>query len=187
MAFSDSPGSKYLEILLIMKPVFSWYAVYTTSRAEKKVKERLEEKQVETYLPLRTEYRIWSDRKKKVSVPLIAGYIFVRVTQGQFLKVLETPGVVAFLREQGKAVAIPDRQIERLRFVEEHAEAPLEMVYQEIPVGSIVEIVRGNLAGFRGEMIKWSEKYKIVLRLDKLGCALVSVGLGCVEQVKQPS
>ena len=56
-----------------------WYAVYTTSRAEKKVKQRLDESGIENYLPLRTEIRIWSDRKKKVSLPLIPGYIFVRI------------------------------------------------------------------------------------------------------------
>ena len=48
-----------------------WYAVYTSSRAEKRVKERLEQVGIECYLPLRTEFRMWSSRKKKVSVPLI--------------------------------------------------------------------------------------------------------------------
>lgn len=43
----------------------SWYAVYTTSRSEKKVKARLDEAKVDNYLPLRTEYRMWSDRRKK--------------------------------------------------------------------------------------------------------------------------
>ena len=42
-----------------------WYAVYTAARAEKKVKERLDQIGIENYLPLRTEYRVWSDRKKK--------------------------------------------------------------------------------------------------------------------------
>lgn len=54
----------------------SWYAVYTTSRSEKKVKARLDEAKVDNYLPLRTEYRMWSDRKKKVSFPLIPRLYF---------------------------------------------------------------------------------------------------------------
>ena len=64
-----------------MESVFSWYAVYTAARAEKKVKERLDQIGIENYLPLRTEYRVWSDRKKKVSVPLISGYIFVHIKE----------------------------------------------------------------------------------------------------------
>ena len=61
---------------------------------------------------------MWSDRKKKVSVPLISGYIFVHIKEETFVPVLTTPGVVTFLKEKGKAVAIPAEQIERLRFVE---------------------------------------------------------------------
>ena len=70
MAFPYSEGSDYAESLLsakllFMESVFSWYAVYTAARAEKKVKERLDQIGIENYLPLRTEYRVWSDRKKK--------------------------------------------------------------------------------------------------------------------------
>lgn len=112
MAFPYSEGSDYAESLLsakllFMESVFSWYAVYTAARAEKKVKERLDQIGIENYLPLRTEYRVWSDRKKKVSVPLISGYIFVHIKEETFVPVLTTPGVVTFLKEKGKAVAIP--------------------------------------------------------------------------------
>lgn len=167
-----------------MESVFSWYAVYTASRAEKKVKERLEQISIENYLPLRTEYRVWSDRKKKVSVPLIAGYIFVRVRDDMFIPVLNTPGVVAFLKEKGRAVAIPEDQIERLRFVEKHVEEPIEISYEDIPAGTLVEVVRGRLAGFQGEMVQIRDKFRIVLRLEKLGCALITVPASCVEKVK---
>lgn len=96
MAFPYSEGSDYAESLLsakllFMESVFSWYAVYTAARAEKKVKERLDQIGIENYLPLRTEYRVWSDRKKKVSVPLISGYIFVHIKEETFVPVLTTP------------------------------------------------------------------------------------------------
>lgn len=167
-----------------MEPVLSWYAVYTASRAEKRVKERLDQLSIENYLPLRVEYRIWSDRKKKVLVPLIPGYIFVRVTEELFLSVLRTAGVVTFLKEKGRAVAIPDVQIERLRYVENHIEESLEITYDDIPEGTLVEVVKGSLAGFQGEMVKMQDKYKLVLRLDKLGCALMTVPISCVVKVK---
>lgn len=167
-----------------MEPVLSWYAVYTASRAEKRVKERLDQLSIENYLPLRVEYRIWSDRKKKVLAPLIPGYIFVRVTEELFLSVLRTAGVVTFLKEKGRAVAIPDVQIERLRYVENHIEESLEITYDDIPEGTLVEVVKGNLAGFQGEMVKMQDKYKLVLRLDKLGCALMTVPISCVVKVK---
>ena len=161
----------------------AWYAAYTTSRAEKKVQERLTEAGIENYLPLKTECRIWSDRKKKISVSLISGYIFVNVTPQDFSTVLSTMGVVAFLKEEGSPVAIPDIQIERLRFVENNIAEPLEMVYEDISKGTLVEVVRGALLGFQGEMVEFKDKYRIVLRLDRLGCALVTVPLSCVKKI----
>lgn len=167
-----------------MESASCWYAVYTASRAEKKVKERFDQMGLENYLPLRTEYRMWCDRKKKIAVPLIAGYIFVHVEESLFIPVLTVPGVVAFLKEKGKAVAIPENQIERLRFVENNFEEPIEMSFDEIPGGTLVEIVRGKLAGFQGEMVEIRDKFRIILRLDKLGCALITVPASCVEKVK---
>lgn len=161
-----------------------WYAVYTSSRAEKKVKERLVRAGIENYLPLRTEYRKWCDRKKKVSFPLIPGYIFVRVDEKQFQLVLNISGIVAFLKEKGKAVSIPDKQIEQLRFFEDNADEPVEISFEEIPVGSLVKVVHGKLIGFEGELVEICNKYKIALRLEHLGCALVTVSASCVEKVK---
>lgn len=122
--------------------------------------------------------------EEKVSVPLIAGYIFVRITESALTQVLFTPGVVTFLKERGKLVAIPDNQVERLRFVENNFDEPVEMTYEDIPQGTLVEVVRGKLTGFQGEMVEIRDKYRIVLRLEKLGCAYVTIPISCVEKVK---
>lgn len=92
-----------------------------------------------------------------------------------------------FPERKGKAVAIPAEQIERLRFVENQADEPLEISYEDIPAGTLVEVVRGKLAGFQGEMVQIRDKYRIVLRLEKLGCALITVAASCVEKVKNYS
>ena len=58
-----------------------WFAVYTQSRAEKKVFERLTKADFEAFLPLTTVVKQWSDRKKKVKVPLINSYVFVNTSK----------------------------------------------------------------------------------------------------------
>ena len=50
-----------------------WHAVFTASRAEKKVRDRLEELGVECFLPVQTVLRQWTYRKSRVVVPVIAG------------------------------------------------------------------------------------------------------------------
>ena len=56
----------------LKKPQKAWYAVYTNSRAEKRVSDRLAEMGIETFLPLQKTLRQWSDRKKLVEKPLIS-------------------------------------------------------------------------------------------------------------------
>ena len=59
-----------------------WYAVYTAGRAEKKVKERLDTAGIESYLPLQSVIRLWNNRKRKVMIPVVPGYIFVHLPVG---------------------------------------------------------------------------------------------------------
>ena len=58
-----------------------WYAIYVKSRHEKVIFSELQKKGIESSLPLMTTIRQWSDRKKKVEVPLFRSYLFVKIVQ----------------------------------------------------------------------------------------------------------
>ena len=47
-----------------------WFVLYTKPRTEIKVSQRLSVLGIENYMPTRVEVRKWSDRKKKIIVPL---------------------------------------------------------------------------------------------------------------------
>ena len=162
----------------------SWYALHTAPRAEKKVKERLEEQGIENYLPLKIETRIWSDRKKKIAVPLIPGYIFVCVSANDFLKVLNTTGAVAFLKEKSAPAAIPADQIRRLRMMVEHAVDEIEFVNNPLRIGDKIRVKQGELEGLIGDLIEMRGKYKIAIRLQYFGCALTTIPLGWIEKLE---
>ena len=55
-----------------------WYALHTRARHEKSVERRLRDQGMETFVPTTMEVHRWSDRKKKVEVPLFSCYVFVR-------------------------------------------------------------------------------------------------------------
>ena len=61
----------------------SWNVIYTKSRAEKKVEERLKNIGIEAYCPVRTEVKSWSDRKKSISVPVLPSMVLVKVLTNQ--------------------------------------------------------------------------------------------------------
>lgn len=167
-----------------MEPALSWFAVYTAPRAEKKVKERLDAESIENYLPLRTETRIWTDRKKKISFPLIPGYIFVRVSPEEFVKILNVPGIITFLKEKSVPASIPENQIRRLRLMVEHAVDEVEFLTRPLQVGDKVQVKCGELEGLIGDLIETRGKYKIAIRLQYFGCALTTIPLGWVEKLK---
>ncbi|MBE0668108.1 MAG: UpxY family transcription antiterminator, partial [Bacteroidales bacterium] len=64
-----NPEPEKTDIPVRKKPERGWYAVYTHSRAEKRVNERLLEAGIETFLPMQKTLRQWSDRKKLVEKP----------------------------------------------------------------------------------------------------------------------
>jgi transcription antitermination factor NusG len=160
-----------------------WYAVYTAPRAEKKVSERFTLEGIEHYLPLQTVKRRWSDRIKEVEVPIVNGYIFVRILHLDFSKVTLVYGALAFVREGGQPVAIPDKQLDRLRFMVEHAEEPVEYSQESFEHGESIRICKGPLEGMMGELVEMKGKHKVLIRLERFGCAITTVPFSFVEKV----
>jgi transcription antitermination factor NusG len=161
-----------------------WYAVYTAPRAEKKVSERFSDAGIQHYLPLQKTKRRWSDRIKEVLIPLISGYIFVRVSESHFEKVTKIYGALSFIREGGNPVPIPDNEIEALRMMIDSADEPVEYSTELIEKGKSVIITKGPLEGLMGELTEKKGSYKVVVRLEKLGCALTTVPLSFVEKIE---
>lgn len=162
-----------------------WYAVYTAPRAEKKVSERFTQEGIEHYLPLQTVKRRWSDRIKEVIVPVVNGYIFVHIHACDFIKVTHIYGALAFVREGGKPVAIPDTQLDRLRFMVERADEPVECTQESFEHGESIIITKGPLEGMMGELVEIKGKHKVMIRLEKFGCAITTVPLSFVEKCER--
>ena len=159
-----------------------WYAVYTAPRAEKKVSERFTIEGIEHYLPLQTVKRRWSDRVKEVQVPVVNGYIFVNILTTEFKKITNVYGALAFVREGGLPVSIPANQIEQLRFMVEHASEPVEYTQESFEHGESIIIIKGPLEGMMGELVEIKGKHKVVVRLERFGCAITTVPLSFVEK-----
>ena len=92
-----------------------WFAIWTRSRHEQEVREQLERKQVETFLPTITRWSRWKDRRKKVAWPLFPGYCFARFDPGSRLSILRCAGVVNIVSFDGEPAPIAPYQIESIR------------------------------------------------------------------------
>ena len=166
----------------ISSDILSWYAVRTFSRAEKRVVERLHNKGIEAYVPLRVEKRKWSDRIKLVETPLITCYVFVRVNAARMIDVLRTQGVVGFIREDNAPVVVPDVQMEN--FMRSVASIPQKMSFTTdvIKEGEPIIVKQGPLAGMKGEMVEYAHGHRLIIRLNSIGCATVEIDVECIER-----
>jgi transcription antitermination factor NusG len=143
-----------------------WFAVYTRPKNEKKVVEGLEKLGVEVYCPMIIQVKQWSDRKKKVEVPLINSYVFVNIDDKNRNIVFEVHGVVRYLFWLGKPAVIQDQEIEALK-------ENLKGVFSNVEVnglqpGDNLTIPKGPFQGKVG-IVSQVDKNKIRIVLKELG------------------
>lgn len=141
-----------------------WYAVRTRSRHEKVVRDQLDGRGVEVFLPLWERLSRWKDRKKKIQSPLFPGYCFARFEWGDRLLVLKAVGVAGLVGINGKAEPIPDTEIDAIRTL-----VATTLRYDPHPYlveGMEVEVVRGPLMGARGRLLRKDRAARLVLSVN---------------------
>ena len=143
---------------------FKWYVMYTTSRAEKKVAERLREKGWEVYLPLIEELRQWSDRKKKVERALFNGYVFVKTSRNKLWECLQVPGAVKFVHFSGHHATVREEELELIQRVLATG-VGVETDGSEIAPGEKVKVLGGPLQDLVGECIEKGNKDYFLIRV----------------------
>lgn len=148
----------------------NWYALYTESRQEKKVATRLLQLDIEVYCPLVIQVRQWSDRKKKVEVPLLPSYVFVKLEPNNREKVFQVSGVVRYLYWLGEPAIVKDGEIEIMQKWLTDKVTSFEIV--GIQPGSLYEISSGPLIGHKG-IVEKVGKSQITLILEQLGVKVI--------------
>lgn len=147
-----------------------WFAIYVRSRSEKKVLKQLEEKGIESFLPLITRVRQWSDRKKKVEEPLFRSYLFVNI---DFVKqrdnILGIYGVVKFIEFEKIPVVVPLNQINAIRQYVCDTDLISVDEYEEINEGELVMIKSGSMRGLTGRFVKINGKHRLIVDIEVVG------------------
>ena len=151
-------------------PEVRWYAIYVRSRHEAVAYGQLQQRGVESYLPVIKKSRQWKDRKKVVEFPLFPGYLFVRINPrpSEFVNVLKARGVVSLVSgEQGAPLPVPDPEIESLRIMMESG-GGID-VYPALQEGRRVQVARGPMSGAVGVIVRKQDGYSLVVNIEILG------------------
>lgn len=145
-----------------------WFVIYTKYKTEKYVVDRLKKKGIDAYVPLIKYTRRYTRKIKHYEVPLINCYVFVNITKGEYVKVLETEYVSGFLKNRGNLNEVREDEIEILkRIVGEKEDVTGEAISFE--EGKSVEIISGNLTGLKGKLIEKQGKNEFLIELQSIG------------------
>ncbi|MBI4539304.1 MAG: UpxY family transcription antiterminator [Gemmatimonadetes bacterium] len=147
-----------------------WYACRTRARAEKQVDRFLSRWGIEAYLPLVEQLRQWADRRKRVSLPLFPGYVFVRFKLTEVSAVLRAPGMVAVVRNGGHPAPVRDEELESVRILAEGASRAgvLPSLTDFLDIGQEVAVVDGPFQGMRGVLVEVRGRSRVVVQLSAI-------------------
>ena len=143
-----------------------WFVVYTKPQQELKVAEQLTAMGISNYCPTITLVKQYSDRKKKVTKPLLSSYVMVQLEQNQREKVFACTGIVRYLFFLGKPAVVPASEI---NLMQDH----LNGVYNDskvttLSVGDSHTITEGPFSGVSGRVVE-TDNTKVKLELASLG------------------
>ena len=147
-----------------------WFVFYTKPRNEKKVAERLQKEGFNTYCPLIHTMRQWSDRKKKVSLPMFTSYVLGHLNEKERLEVVKDPGVLNFVFWQGKPAVVREEEVAAIKEIEANG-FQVEVAYERMEKGRRITINDGPFKGLEGEISDVS-KNRIRIFIESLQCTV---------------
>lgn len=148
-----------------------WFVIWTQSRAEKKVAQRITELGLSAWLPVVKERHRWSDRWKEVECPLFPGYLFAQAANVDWSRILRTPGVLTVITQQGKPALLDNSFVTSLRDAIGRDGAAPEQVTDpvEFAAGDEVIVQEGALRGVRGVVRERRSGRQLILWVAEIG------------------
>lgn len=143
-----------------------WFALYVNVRHEKTISLKLAEMGIESYVPVTKQLRQWSDRKKMIESPLISGYVFVNIAETDMDKPRFVPGVVNYVRFQGKPAIIRDAAIEGLKYFVNSGYVIESGSEEEVRIGDSVRFAVADFKDFTAHVESLEGNNYAIVTLD---------------------
>ena len=134
------------------------------------MEEQLHKMGLEVFCPKVSVVKQWSDRKKKVSQPLIPSYVFIKIKEQERDLVFSVSGVVRYLFFLGKPAIIKESEINAMKETLNHDFK--EVGVMDLEKGQKFTIEEGTFKGQEATFIE-QKGSKIILRLESLGIKLI--------------
>ena len=143
-----------------------WFALQVRSQRENHVASHLAGKGYEFFLPLYTSRKRWSDRIKKIELPLFPGYLFCRFNPYDRLPILKTPWLLQIVGFNHIPTPVDDEEISAVRKLV--ASGATAEPWPFMAVGERVRIESGPLRGAVGLLTQLKGNHKLVVSISLL-------------------
>jgi transcription antitermination factor NusG len=144
----------------------AWFALSVKPRHEKAAAAALTRKGLESYLPLYTVRRRWSDRIRMVEACLFPGYVFCRFGFERRMEVLGLASVLSIVGSGKTPVPVPEAELEAVRAVLASGRRAGPWPYPR--AGERVRIEHGAMAGVEGVLIREKRPWRVVVSVELL-------------------
>lgn len=149
-----------------------WYLLYTRSRYEKVVEEQAIKAGFQAWVPLVTQLKQWSDRKKMVSEPLFRSYCLVRCNASDLSRMASLPGAVKSIYFNGKPASLRDDEVAKIKEILE-AQQYKEIAVTALSQGDLIRVKKGAFTNCIAQVENVDEKHQsLTLVLEESGFML---------------
>ncbi len=146
-----------------------WYAIHARSRHEDVVFNGLMKKSIEAFVPRVEVMSRRKDRRKRILVPLLPGYVFVHsdLNPYHYWDIIKTHGVVRIVGTENKPVPVKEEEIASLRILHGTDRTVRNQAYMK--KGDRIMIMEGPLKGLTGFYLRHKDKSdKVVVSIELL-------------------
>ena len=152
----------------------NWYPLRITYSRELALKNYLDSKQIENFIPMRYEYIVKAGRRVRKLVPAIHNLVFVRTSRSRIDAIKETRGILLPIRyimdrECHSPIVVPDSQMRSFMAVSgNYDQAVLYFEPSELSIrkGTRVRITGGIFAGVEGEFVRVRNDRRVVVSIE---------------------
>ena len=150
----------------------AWFALLVRTHRERSVEMLLRHKGFEVFLPVTTETRHYSGKKRHLEVPCFPGYVFCRFDPEDRLPIMTTPDIYRVIGNGKRPEPVPDSEIEYLRLLTSSG-AHVER-HPYVSVGERVHVQSGPLAGLTGILVGLKGCQRVVVSITLLRRAVAA-------------
>ncbi|KAA0208196.1 MAG: UpxY family transcription antiterminator [Ignavibacteriaceae bacterium] len=164
-----------------------WLVIRTRPRWEKKVYNQIVKGNINAFLPLITTIKKWSDRKKKVEIPMFNSYIFVNVNKLERQQAIQgTLGAMNYIFYNGRPARVSEQEINSIK-ISLRSPEKVRIENNLVMKGDYVEITSGPFMGMNGIITEIRGNYKLTVNLYELSMSLnIVINPNEIKKIEKP-